>query len=329
VPPKVLVSRMIPEEGLAVLAARVEVDLNREHLPLGREGRVKRLAGKDGLISLLTDRIDAEVLEAAPTLRVVANVAVGYDNIDVAAASARGILVTNTPGVLTETTADLAWALILATARRLVEADRFLRAGKFREWGIGMMLGPDVHGKTLGLAGFGRIGRAVARRAKGFAMRIIYADEARAPEDIEEEAGARRVDKETLLGESDFLSLHLPLSEATRHYLGADELALMKPTAVLVNTSRGPVIDEAALAAALREKRIRAAGLDVYENEPAVHPGLIGLENCVLLPHIGSASEETRGLMARMAAENCLAALFRECPPNLVNAETFKGRRGK
>jgi len=325
--PKVLGSRLTPEEGLGVLEGRVELDVNRKDEPLGREGLKRRLAEKNGLVSLLTDRVDAELLDAAPGLKIVANVAVGYDNIDIPAASERGVLVTNTPGVLTEATADLTWALLLAAARRIGEAERFLRSGKFREWGIMMMLGREVAGRTLGLAGFGRIGRAVARRAKGFAMRVLYADAARAPREIEEETGASMVAKERLLRESDFLSLHLPLTSETRHYVGSDELALMKPTAVLVNTSRGPVVAAAALAEARREKQIWAAGLAVYEEEPRVNPALLGLDNCVLLPHVGSATEETRGRMARMAAENCLAALTGERPANLVNPEVFDSPR--
>ena len=277
----------------------------------------------DGLLCLLTDRIDADLMNAATRLRVVSNCAVGYDNIDVAAATARRIMVCNTPGVLTETTADLAWALIMSVARRIVESDRYLRAGRWKSWSPQLMLGQDIHGATLGIIGMGRIGQALARRAKGFGMQVVYADPTRKPE-AEQSVGAQHVGLHDLLRRADFVSVHIPLTRETRHLIGAAELALMKSTAVLVNTARGPVVDEAALAEALREKRIFAAGLDVFETEPLTRESpLLGLENVVLLPHIGSASVATRTLMARMAAENLVAGLSGRRPPYLVNEEVL------
>jgi glyoxylate reductase len=292
-------------------------------VPPPREVLLEQVGAVDGLLCLLTDRIDAELIAAAPRLRVISNLAVGYDNIDVAAATARGILVCNTPGVLTETTADLAWALIMAAARRVVEADRYLRAGRWRSWSPQLMLGQDIHGAVLGIVGMGRIGQAVARRARGFGMTILYADPEPRPE-IEQETGARRVSLETLLRESDFVTLHTPLTEETRHLIGAAQLRAMKRTAVLVNTARGPIVDEEALAEALREGRIFGAALDVFAEEP-IRPDspLLGLENVVLLPHIGSASVATRRRMATMAAENLIAGLKGQRPAHLVNPEVL------
>ena len=292
-------------------------------VPPPREVLLEQVGAVDGLLCLLTDRIDAELIAAAPRLRVISNLAVGYDNIDVAAATARGILVCNTPGVLTETTADLAWALIMAAARRVVEADRYLRAGRWRSWSPQLMLGQDIHGAVLGIVGMGRIGQVVARRARGFGMTILYADPEPRPE-IEQETGARRVSLETLLRESDFVTLHTPLTEETRHLIGAAQLRAMKRTAVLVNTARGPIVDEEALAEALREGRIFGAALDVFAEEP-IRPDspLLGLENVVLLPHIGSASVATRRRMATMAAENLIAGLKGQRPAHLVNPEVL------
>lgn len=321
---RVYITRPLAEEAMAQVRAVAEVDGWPEpEVAVPREELLRGVAEADGLLCLLTDRVDAELMAAAPRLRVISNCAVGYDNIDVSAATARGILVCNTPGVLTETTADLAWALLMAAARRLGEAERYLRAGRWRSWSPQLMLGQDLHGATLGIVGLGRIGQAVARRARGFGMRILYADpEARL--EVEQELGAVRLPLEQLLREADFVSLHTPLTEATRHLIGATELALMKPTAVLVNTARGPVVDEQALAEALRAGRLFAAGLDVFAEEPLpADSPLLGLENVVLLPHIGSASVATRTLMARMAAENLVAGLAGRRPAHLVNTEVL------
>ena len=321
---KVLVTRPIAESALSELKGVADVDLWHDpEVPPSRADLVARVSEVDGILSLLTDDIDDEVMAAAPGLRVVSNCAVGYDNVDVAAATRRGVMVCNTPGVLTETTADLAWALIMATARRIPEAERYLRAGKWKSWSPQMLLGQDVYGATLGVVGFGRIGQAVAKRAKGFEMRVLYHDIERKPE-AEEATGAELAELPRLLRESDVVSIHTPLSEQTRHLIGERELALMKPTAVLVNTARGGIVDAKALAAALREGRIFAAGLDVFESEPlALDDELLGLSNVVLLPHIGSASVATRTRMARMAVENLIAGLKGERPPHLVNPEVL------
>jgi len=321
---KVFISRMLLPEALDLVRGRADAEINTEDRTLTKAELATRLQDKEGLISLLTDTIDDELLARAPRLRVVSNVAVGFNNIDVEAATRRGVVVTNTPGVLTETTADFAWTLLMAAARRVVEGDRYLRAGKFKEWGLMLLLGTDVHGKTLGIAGFGRIGKAMARRALGFGMRILYHDVVRADEAAEREFEATFVDKATLLKESDFLTLHVNLTPETRHYIGEPELRRMKPTAFLINASRGPVVHEAALARALKEGWIAGAGLDVFEEEPKVHPGLLELDNVVLAPHIASASRETRTLMATMAVENCLAVLEGKTPPNPVNPEVLR-----
>jgi len=275
-----------------------------------------------GILSQVMDPIGETVL-SAPRLRIVANVAVGFDNIDVAAATRHRVMATNTPGVLTDTTADFAFSLMLAAARRVAEADRFVRAGRFGGWAIDMLLGQDVWGATLGLVGVGRIGSAVARRARAFNMRILYCDEVALPVEIERELGATRVDLTALLQEADFVSLHVPLTAQTRHLISAEQLARMKPTAVLVNTSRGPVVDEASLAAALKQGVIFAAGLDVFEDEPAVNPALLELDNVVLAPHIASGSVRTRSEMSAMAVRNLLAGLRGEHPPNLLNPEVL------
>ncbi len=280
----------------------------------------------DAIVTLLKVPIDGALMDRAPRLRAVANVAVGFDNIDVPAATARGVAATNTPDVLTDATADLAWALLLAAARRVAEGDRFVRAGKFTRWDFEMFRGADVHGRTLGIVGAGRIGQAVARRGTGFSMRILYASRSRKPA-LERETGARRSALPRLLRRSDYVSVHVPLSAATRHLIGARELALMKPTSILVNTARGAVVDEAALARALRSGKLRAAGLDVYENEPAVHPALTALDNVVLLPHIGSATDATRQAMYETALRNAIAALEGRLPPNCLNADTLRARR--
>lgn len=318
-PDKVLVTRRIPAAGLRLLEAEgFDLTVFSEEVP-GRTELLEAARGASGVLSTVTERIDAGFMDAAgDNLKVVANMAVGYDNVDVTAARERGIVVTNTPGVLTETTADVAFMLMLAAARRLGEGERMLRSGKWRYWGPELLTGPDVWGKTLGIIGMGRIGEAVARRARGFEMDILYTSRSR-KERVERKTGARRVHLDELLRESDFISIHTPLTTETRHLIGEPELQKMKPTAVLVNTSRGPVVDEAALADALAELLIFAAGLDVYEEEPAVHPKLLQLENVVLAPHIGSASIETRSKMAKLAAENLRSVLRGERPANPVN----------
>ncbi len=321
-PGTVFISRQLPEEALALAQAQATVRLNPENRHLTKAELVRQLPEAEALICLLTDTVDDDVLAQAPRLRVVANVAVGYNNIDVASATRRRILVTNTPGVLTETTADFTWALLLATARRVVEADAYTRAGKFTEWGLLLLLGGDVFGKTLGILGLGRIGKAVARRAQGFGMRLLYHDAVR-DQAAERELGVRYQDKEAILRDADFVTLHVPLSPETRHYIGEPELRRMKRTAYLVNAARGPVLHEAALVRALREGWIAGAGLDVYEDEPRIHPGLLECPNAVLAPHIASASHETRLRMALIAVENCLAVLDGVRPPNPVNPEVL------
>jgi glyoxylate reductase len=318
VPEKILVTREIPEAGLRLLDD-FDVTVLHERPPT-RDELLEALSGASGVLATATEKMDGEAMDAAGDgLRVIANKAVGYDNIDVGAATERGVIVTNTPGVLDETTADVAFMLVLAAARRLGEGERLLRAGKWEWWGPKQLRGLDVWGKTLGIVGMGRIGRAVARRGKGFGMEILYHNRSR-NEEAEEELGARYVGLEDLLRESDFVSIHTPLTDETRHLIGERELDLMAETAVLVNTSRGPVVDEAALAQALREGRIFAAGLDVYEGEPEVHPGLLELENVVLAPHIGSATVETRDRMATLAAENLAAVLRGEQPKTPVES---------
>jgi glyoxylate reductase len=284
-----------------------------------------RLKDKEGLVCLLTERVGDDLLRAAPKLRIVANVAVGYDNVDLPACTKRGVVVTNTPGVLDETTADFAWALLLAVARRVVEADRYVRAGNWQGWNFDQFCGTDVWGKTLGIIGFGRIGRAVARRASGFSMKVIYASKTRAPEDVEREFSAEYRDLNALLAEADFITLHVPLNGDTRQMFDASKFGRLKPTAYLINTSRGPVVDEAALVHALESKKIAGAGLDVFEQEPFVHPGL-KRSNVVLAPHLGSASNETRAKMAITAAQNAVAMFQGQRPPNMLNPEAFKNR---
>ncbi len=319
---KVLVTREIPAPGLDLLRAECEVELNPHDRVLTREELLAGVRGKDGLLCLLTDTVDGAVMDAGlPTLKGIANYAVGFNNIDVAEATRRGLPVSNTPGVLTETTADLAWTLLMAAARRVVEADRFMRAGKFRGWAPMLFLGQDVYARTLGIVGFGRIGEAMARRARGFAMRILYYDARRRTPEEEQQLGVEYRPLDELLAASDFVTLHVNLDATTRHLIGRRELALMKPTAILVNTSRGPVVDEEALVAALQAGTIKGAGLDVFEEEPAMKPGLAECHNAVLVPHIASASVETRTRMATMTAESLLAMLKGEPVANLVNPE--------
>jgi glyoxylate reductase len=323
---RVYVTRQIPEEGLSLVREATDCRLWDGALPPPRDVVLREVADIEGLLCLLTDRIDEELLNAAPRLRVVSQMAVGVDNIDVAACTRRGIPVGNTPGVLTETTADLAWALLMATARRIVEAEAYTRSGAWQTWEPMGLLGRDVHGATLGIIGLGPIGAAVARRARGFDMRILYFSRHRKLE-LEAELGLEYHPMDELLREADFVSLHCALTPETRHLIGARELALMKPTGILINTTRGPVVDQAALAAALKEGKIAAAGLDVFEKEPVpLDDPILALPNVVALPHIGSASVATRGRMARMAADNLLAALSGQRPPNLVNPEAWRER---
>jgi glyoxylate reductase len=309
--PRVFVARRIPDEGLEAVTAGCDLDLWEDELPPPRDELLRRVAGVDGVLTLLTDRVDDEFLDAAgPGLKVVSNYAVGFDNIDVAACARRGVAVGNTPGVLTETTADLAWALLMAAARRVAEGDRYVRAGSWKTWGPLLLLGPDVHGATIGIVGFGRIGQAVARRARGFGMEILYHDLSPLPSSVTEPLGATYLPLEELLPRSDFVSLHVNLSEATRHLINAETLSWMKATAVLVNTSRGPVIDQAALADALDRDVIFAAALDVTDPEPIpMDDRLVGRDDCLIVPHIASASRATRGKMAEMAAANLLAGV--------------------
>jgi len=324
--PRVMISRALPEEVIARARSRADVDLHAGDKPLSKTELIARVKDREGLVCLITDTIDSSVFESCPRLKVVSNVAVGFNNIDVAAATKRGVVVTNTPDVLTETTADFAWTLLMATARRLVEADRYVRDGKFTQWEYMVLLGGDVHDKTLGIIGFGRIGRAMARRALGFNMRVLYQDAVAADPATERELRATRTDTATLLRDSDFVSIHTPLLPDTRHLINAQSLRTMKKTAYLVNASRGPVVDEAALVQALKEGWIAGAGLDVFEEEPKVHPGLMGLSNVVLAPHIASASSDTRIKMAALAVDNCLAVLEGQTPPTPVNPEVL-GKR--
>ncbi len=318
--PAVLITKRIIPEAVEFLRQRADVDYVDSDDGLTAEELSSRSRGKQGIVSQLTDRFDATQIEKLDGVRVISNVAVGFDNVDLKAAARKGILVTNTPDVLTDTTADLAFALLLAAARRIVEGHRFVHSGQWRRWTIDLLAGHDVHHKTLGIFGMGRIGQAVARRGRGFDMRILYYDARRAPERTERELGLEFADMDRLLAESDFISVHVPLSAETRHAIDGKALERMKRTAVLVNTSRGPVVDEVALADALARRTIAAAGLDVFENEPHPDPRLLELENVVLAPHIGSASVDTRRAMSMLAVRNCAAALEGQRPPNVVNA---------
>lgn len=319
---KIIVTRRIPETGIEMLVQTFGAEsvwVHEEELPMTRSRLLEVLSGATAILCTITEKIDAEAMDAAgKQLKIIANMAVGYDNIDIAAAAARHIHVTNTPGVLTEATADLAWTLILGAARRAGEAERFLRAGLWKGWGPLQYLGASVHGKTLGIFGMGRIGQAVARRAHGFDMPILYCDQNRVDTETEQRLNARQVDKDTLLREADILTIHCPLTLETRHAFTLREFNLMKRSALLVNTSRGPVIKEEDLCAALQEGLIFAAGLDVYEFEPAVHSPLLEQERAVLLPHLGSATVETRSTMANMAAQNIITALSGQEPPNRI-----------
>jgi glyoxylate reductase len=321
--PAVLVTKRIYPEAIEYLRQRAEVDYVDTDDGLSEEELAERIAGKQGVVSQLTDKFTSDVIARLNGVRILANVAVGYDNIDIPAATRRGILVTHTPDVLTDTTADFAFALLLAAARRVVEGHHYVHSGQWTKWRIDLLVGQDVHHRTMGIFGMGRIGQAVARRAAGFSMRILYHDAVRAPEHLEKELRLEYAGAERLLRESDFVSLHVPLLPETRHMIGASQLRMMKRTAILVNTSRGPVVDEAALAEALGRKVIAGAGIDVFEREPHVHPALLKLENVVLAPHIASASVDTRRKMSMMAAESAVAAIENRRPANLLNPEAL------
>jgi lactate dehydrogenase-like 2-hydroxyacid dehydrogenase len=317
---KVLITRSILPEVVESLSQRFEVDHNADDRPWAREELVRRLRGASGAMATVMDRFDDAVLAQCPELKVISNIAVGYNNIDVPAATKRGIRVTNTPGVLDDTTADLTWALLMAAARRIAEGDAYVRAGEWKiAFGVQYFLGQDIHHATLGVIGMGRIGQAIARRAGGFDMRVIYHNRSRLAEEEEKRLDATWVERDRLLAESDFVVVMAPYSPATHHLIGAAEIAKMKPTAILVNTARGGVVDDAALVEALREKRIAGAGLDVFEGEPKVNPGYLGLRNVVMTPHIGSASRATRLVMCNTAAANMMAVLDGREPPNPVN----------
>ncbi|RMH03368.1 MAG: D-glycerate dehydrogenase [Nitrospirae bacterium] len=325
--PKVLLTAVVPDPVLAKIEEVATVEMWENETPIPRQELLERVQDVEGVYCFLTDRIDREVVNRAPRLRVVSTMAVGYDHIDVEECTSRGIVVGHTPGVLTETTADLAFALLLATARRVVEAANFVKAGQWQRWEASLFLGQDVHGATLGIVGFGRIGQAVARRAQGFDMRILVSHSTTLPAEVQRAAAIRQVDFETLLEEADVVSLHVPLTPSTRHLLSSPEFRRMKPTAILINTARGPVVDTHALYDALHEKQIAAAGLDVTDPEPLPpqHP-LLTLPNCVIVPHIGSASLATRRRMAMMAADNLVAGLLGQCPPHCVNPEAMTVR---
>ncbi len=326
--PQIYLTRTLPDSAMRLLDGVVDFRLwDHEDEPVPRETLLREIVDVDGIVCLITEKMDAEAIERARRCRVISQVAVGYDNIDVGAATGRGILVTNTPGVLTETTADMAWAILLATARRVVEGDKFTRSGRWKAWGLMAYTGQDVYGTTLGIVGMGRIGSAIARRARGFAMPILYTGRTRRDESLEAELGARYVTLEELLGQSDFVVISAALTPETRHLIGESDLAMMKPTAALVNISRGPIVDQRALYRALVDKKIWAAGLDVFETEPVpMDEPLLKLDNVVLPPHLGSASIKTRTRMAVMAVENCIAAVTGGTPPNAVNLEALERR---
>jgi len=327
--PSILVTRATFDDVIRKLRLRFEVEENQAaDTPWNGEELRRRLADKDAVLTTGSDRVDAAILDGAPRLKAVCNIAVGYNNIDLAACSGRGVLATNTPEVLDDTTADTAWALLMAAARRITEAERWLRSGNWKEgWKHDRLLGQDVHRATLGIVGMGRIGQAMARRAKGFSMRVLYHNRRRATKSVERELGAKYVTLDRLLRDSDFVSLNLPYSPEAHHLIGAEQLARMKPTAVIVNAARGGIIDDAALIQALKEKRIAAAGLDVFEGEPRFNPGFLELENAVLIPHIGSATRATRMKMNLIALKNLSAALSGRRPPNLLNPEAWPKRR--
>ncbi len=323
--PKILVTRAVFPEVIDHLSQYFDVDSNQSDEAFSEAELIRRLQGKEGVYANPTTIMSAEVMRSAPELRAICNMAVGYNNIDVAAATAAGIMVTNTPDVLNETTADFGWTLLMATARRVTESEHYLRAGHWKKWTYDGFMGVDVHGSTLGIIGMGRIGQAVARRSMGFNMKVIYNNRSRLTPELEAEANnARHVSREELLRTADHVVLVLPYSKESHHLIGAPEIALMKPTATLINIARGGIVDDAALIDALSAGKIAAAGLDVFENEPAFNPGFLKLSNVVLTPHIGSASGPTRRAMADCAADNLIAALSGHRPPNLLNPESFK-----
>jgi lactate dehydrogenase-like 2-hydroxyacid dehydrogenase len=321
--PKVYSTHQLFDEARNILNAHCDMQYWTDSERPPRDEVIRCLQDKEGLVCLLTEKINDELLRSAPKLRIASNVAVGYDNIDVDACTKRGVVVTNTPGVLDETTADFAWTLLMTAARRVAEGELLARSGTWKGWNLDQLCGADVWGKTLGIVGFGRIGRSVARRASGFQMRVIYTDAIRATEEVEKSVNAEFRDMNWLLAESDFISLHVPLLPETSGLFDAPKFSRMKPTAFLINTSRGPVVDEAALVAALENKKIAGAALDVFENEPSIHPGL-KRPNVVLTPHIASASIETRSKMAVMAANNIVAMFKDQRPPNILNPDAFK-----
>jgi len=325
--PKVYVTRELPERGLKIIKERFEAEVWPEYAPPPKKTIIEKARNVDALVTLLSDKIDAEIFDAAPKLKMIAQLAVGFDNIVVSEATRRGIYVSNTPEVLTDTTADFAWALLMALARRVVEADKYVRTGKWKVgWHPAMLQGRDVYGATIGIVGAGRIGYAVAKRATGFSMKILFYDVIPRPE-MEKDFGAKKVDLEMLLKQSDFVSIHVPLMKETHHLINAEKLKLMKKTAYLINNSRGPVVDEKALYEALKEGRIAGAGLDVFEQEPApLDSPLLKLDNVVVAPHISSASYETRSKMAEMVADNLVAFFEGRKPPNLINPDVQKVR---
>jgi glyoxylate reductase len=317
--PKVFVSRLIPEKGLSLVREFCDADIWQEELPPSRAELLAHVRETDGLLSLLTDKVDTELMDAAPRLKVISNMAVGVDNVDVAAATARRIPVGNTPGVLTDATADMTFALLMAAARRVVEGEKYVHEGRWKTWNPQLLLGADLHGATLGIIGFGRIGQAVAKRAQGFDLRVIYHDPTQKPA-----FGATSVELEELLRQSDFISLHVPLTAETHHMINAETLGKMKSNAILVNASRGPVVDPQALYAALKSKHLFAAALDVTEPEPLpADSPLLELDNCLIVPHLGSASRQTRDMMAFLAAQNLIAGLKGERLPNCINPQVY------
>lgn len=321
--PAILSTRPLFPAARTILDEHFNVDYWKPPERIPREDLLKRVADKDGLVCLLTEKVDDELLAVAPKLRIASTVSVGYDNIDVAACTKHKVVATNTPGVLDDTTADFAWTLLMAIARRLLEGDAWMRSGTWPGWDLDQLVGGDIWGKTLGVLGFGRIGRGVARRSRGFEMRVLYSDAVRASADVEKELNAEFVDRDRLFRESDFISVHVPLLPDTRHLISKDNLEKMKRTAFLVNTSRGPVVDEAALAEALENKKIAGAALDVFEHEPKVNPALLMRKDVILTPHIASASVETRTKMAVMAANNVVALFEGRRPPNALNADAL------
>ena len=321
--PKALSTHPLFPGARSILDEHFEVEYWKQPERLNRAELLERIPDKEALVCLLTEKVDEELLQAAPRLRVAATVSVGYDNIDVSACTRHGVIATHTPGVLDDTTADFAWTLLMAVARRLVEGDAWMRTGTWPGWDLDQLVGADVWNKTLGIVGFGRIGRRVARRAQGFEMRVLYSDQIRGPLEAEKELHAEFVDLDRLFGEADFVTLHVPLLPETRHLISKESLEKMKRTAFLINTSRGPIVDEDALVEALENKKIAGAALDVYEHEPRVHPGLIARRDVILAPHLASASLDTRTKMAVMAATNAVAPFSGRRPPNALNADAL------